>query len=245
MKARMATIALVALLAALLLPVAGSIAPAGAQQPAQPAPPAPKEAPKGGKKVKQTAVITMEKGGEINIEFFPEDAPKTVENFVTLAKKGFYDGVTFHRVEPNFVVQGGDPKGNGTGGPGYTIKDEFNKQKHVRGVVAMARTQAPNSAGSQFYITLAPAHFLDNQYTVFGRVTSGMDDRGQDQGGRQDEVGEDHRGRPVGAMAWSLLIRNGTVVDGSGAPARARPTWRSRATASPRWARAWPARRPG
>ena len=125
--------------------------------------------------MKQTAVITMEKGGEINIEFFPEDAPKTVENFVTLAKKGFYDGVTFHRVEPNFVVQGGDPKGNGTGGPGYTIKDEFNKQKHVRGVVAMARTQAPNSAGSQFYITLAPAHFLDGQYTVFGRVTSGME----------------------------------------------------------------------
>ena len=125
--------------------------------------------------MKQTAVITMEKGGEINIEFFPEDAPKTVENFVTLAKKGFYDGVTFHRVEPNFVVQGGDPKGNGTGGPGYTIKDEFNKQKHVRGVLAMARTQAPNSAGSQFYITLAPAHFLDGQYTVFGRVTSGME----------------------------------------------------------------------
>ena len=131
--------------------------------------------PQGGKKVKQTAVITMEKGGEIIIEFFPEDAPKTVENFVTLAKKGFYDGLTFHRVEPNFVVQGGDPKGNGTGGPGYTIKDEFNKQKHVRGVVAMARSQNPDSAGSQFYITLAPAHFLDGQYTVFGTVTSGMD----------------------------------------------------------------------
>src|SRR6266481_2706849 len=174
-KARMATIALVARLAALLLPVPGPVTPVDAQQPTQPAPPAPQDAPKGGKKVKQTAVITMEKGGEINIEFFPEDAPKTVENFVTLAKKGFYDGVTFHRVEPNFVVQGGDPKGNGTGGPGYTIKDEFNKQKHVRGMVAMARTQAPNSAGSQFYITLAPAHFLDNQYTVFGRVTSGME----------------------------------------------------------------------
>jgi peptidyl-prolyl cis-trans isomerase B (cyclophilin B) len=174
-KARMATIALVALLAALLLPAPGPIAPVGAQQPTQPAPPEPKDAPRGGKKVKQTAVITMEKGGEINIEFFPDDAPKTVENFVTLAKKGFYDGVTFHRVEPNFVVQGGDPKGNGTGGPGYTIKDEFNKQKHVRGMVAMARTQAPNSAGSQFYITLAPAHFLDGQYTVFGRVTSGME----------------------------------------------------------------------
>ena len=93
--------------------------------------------------MKQTAVITLEKGGEINIEFFPEDAPKTVENFVTLAKKGFYDGLTFHRVVPDFVVQGGDPKGNGTGGPGYTIKAEFNKQKHVRGAVAMARSQAP------------------------------------------------------------------------------------------------------
>jgi cyclophilin family peptidyl-prolyl cis-trans isomerase len=164
-KARVVIIALVALFVTFVLPV-------GAQQPT---PPAPKEAPKGGKKVKQTAVITMEKGGEIALEFFPEDAPKTVENFVTLAKKGYYDGVTFHRVEPNFVVQGGDPKGNGTGGPGYTIKDEFNKQKHVRGVLAMARTQAPNSAGSQFYITLAPAHFLDGQYTVFGRVTSGME----------------------------------------------------------------------
>ncbi|HSL49633.1 MAG TPA: peptidylprolyl isomerase [Candidatus Deferrimicrobiaceae bacterium] len=172
MKARIALIAVVAVLAALVLPVPGPIGPAAAQQPT---PPAPKAAPKGGKKVKQTAVITMEKGGEIVLEFFPEDAPKTVENFVTLAKKGFYDGVTFHRVEPNFVVQGGDPKGNGTGGPGYTIKDEFNKQKHVRGVLAMARTQAPNSAGSQFYITLAPAHFLDGQYTVFGRVTSGME----------------------------------------------------------------------
>jgi peptidyl-prolyl cis-trans isomerase B (cyclophilin B) len=176
-KARVATIAFLSLFAALVLIAPGRIEPAGAQQPA---PPASKDAPtkdtaKGGKKVKQTAVITMEKGGEITIEFFPEDAPKTVENFVTLAKKGFYDGVTFHRVEPNFVVQGGDPKGNGTGGPGYTIKDEFNKQKHVRGAVAMARTQAPNSAGSQFYFTLAPSHFLDGQYTVFGRVTSGME----------------------------------------------------------------------
>ena len=123
---------------------------------------------------KEVAVIKTSEG-EMVAEFWPDVAPKTVENFVTLAKKGYYDGVTFHRVEPNFVVQGGDPKGNGTGGPGYTIKDEFNKQKHVRGVLAMARTQAPNSAGSQFYITLAPAHFLDGQYTVFGRVTSGME----------------------------------------------------------------------
>ena len=96
----------------------------------------------------QTAVITLANDQQVRIEFYPEDAPKTVENFVTLAKKGFYNGLTFHRVEPGFVVQGGCPKGNGTGRPGYTIKDEFNKQKHVRGVVAMARTQAPNSAGS-------------------------------------------------------------------------------------------------
>lgn len=129
----------------------------------------------GGKKVKQTAVITLEKGGEIKIEFYPEDAPKTVENFVTLARKGFYDGLTFHRVVPGFVVQGGDPKGNGTGGPGYTIKAEFNKRKHVRGTVAMARAQDPNSAGSQFYITFGPQPGLDGQYTVFGQVVSGME----------------------------------------------------------------------
>ncbi|MBI4241265.1 MAG: peptidylprolyl isomerase [Candidatus Rokubacteria bacterium] len=124
---------------------------------------------------KQTATITMEKGGTIKIEFFPEDAPKTVENFVTLAKKGFYDGLTFHRVEPGFVVQGGDPKGNGMGGPGYTVKAEFNKQKHVRGTVAMARAQDPDSAGSQFYICFQPAPFLDGKYTGFGKVVSGME----------------------------------------------------------------------
>jgi len=131
----------------------------------------------------KTAVITLEKGGEITIEFFPSDAPKTVENFLKLAGQGFYDGTTFHRVEPGFVVQGGDPLSKtlpagharlGTGDPGYKIKAEFNKQKHDRGVVAMARSQDPDSAGSQFYITLGPAHFLDGKYTVFGRVTSGM-----------------------------------------------------------------------
>ena len=172
MKAHIGVCMLVVALVALI-----AFAPVGAQQPAAPAgKDAPtKDAPKGGAKVKQTAVITMEKGGEIVIEFFPDDAPKTVENFVTLAKKGFYDGLTFHRVEPGFVVQGGDPKGDGTGGPGYKIKAEFNKQPHVRGVVAMARSNDPDSAGSQFYITLAPANFLDGKYTVFGKVTSGMD----------------------------------------------------------------------
>ncbi len=123
----------------------------------------------------QVATITLENGNEIRIEFFPEDAPKTVENFVTLAKKGFYDGLKFHRVVPDFVVQGGDPKGDGTGGPGYTINAEFNKQKHVRGTLAMARSQHPDSAGSQFYITYGATPHLDNNYTVFGKVVSGME----------------------------------------------------------------------
>jgi peptidyl-prolyl cis-trans isomerase B (cyclophilin B) len=125
--------------------------------------------------VKQTGVITLEKGGEIRLEFYPEDAPKTVENFVTLAKKGFYNGLNFHRVVPDFVVQGGCPKGNGTGGPGYMIKAEFNKQKHVRGTLAMARSQDPDSAGSQFYICYGNTPHLDGQYTVFGKVVSGME----------------------------------------------------------------------
>ena len=125
--------------------------------------------------MKQTGVITLEKGGEIRMEFYPGDAPKTVENFVTLAKKGFYNGLTFHRVVPDFVVQGGCPKGNGTGGPGYQTKAEFNKQKHVRGAVAMARSQDPDSAGSQFYICYGNTPHLDGQYTVFGKVVQGIE----------------------------------------------------------------------
>src|SRR5438445_1035230 len=155
------------LLAALIVALA---APTGAWAQA----PKPAEPEKGSSRVKQTAEITMEKGGVIKIEFFPEDAPKTVENFVTLAKKGFYDGLVFHRVIAGFMAQGGDPKGDGTGGPGYTIKDEFNKQKHVRGAVAMARTNAPNSSGSQFYICFEPQPHLDGGYVVFGKVVSGM-----------------------------------------------------------------------
>ena len=96
-------------------------------------------------------------------------------NFVTLAKKGFYNGLNFHRVVPDFVVQGGCPKGDGTGGPGYTIKAEFNGKKHLRGTVAMARSQSPDSAGSQFYICYGPTPHLDRNYTVFGQVTSGME----------------------------------------------------------------------
>src|SRR2546429_502505 len=103
--------------------------------------------------MKQTGLITLDNGNEIGLEFFPQAAPRTVENFVTLARKGFYNGLTFHRVVPGFVVQGGCPKGTGTGGPGYTIPAEFNTNKHVRGSLAMARSQHPDSAGSQFYIT--------------------------------------------------------------------------------------------
>jgi len=125
--------------------------------------------------MKQTGVITLDNGHEIRIEFYPADAPKTVENFVTLAKKGFYNNLSFHRVVPDFVVQGGCPKGDGTGGPGYTVKAEFNKQKHVRGSVAMARSQHPDSAGSQFYITYGATPHLDGSYTVFGHVVAGME----------------------------------------------------------------------
>jgi peptidyl-prolyl cis-trans isomerase B (cyclophilin B) len=121
-------------------------------------------------------VATIETSkGVIKFKFYPKDAPQSVANFIDLAQKGFYNGLSFHRVEPGFVIQGGDPNGNGTGGPGYSIKAEFNSQKHLEGTVAMARSSDPNSAGSQFYICLAPAPFLDNNYTVFGQVISGMD----------------------------------------------------------------------
>ena len=123
----------------------------------------------------ETARITLENGNAIDIEFYPQDAPKTVANFVTLAKKGVYNGLTFHRVVPDFVVQGGCPKGDGTGGPGHTVPAEFNARKHVRGTVAMARSQHPDSAGSQFYITYGATPHLDRNYTVFGQVTSGME----------------------------------------------------------------------
>lgn len=119
--------------------------------------------------------ITMANGSTIVMDLYPDVAPKTVESFVTLTNKGFYNGLKFHRVVPGFVVQGGDPKGDGTGGPGYTIKAEFNSKKHLDGTVAMARAQHPDSAGSQFYICLGPQPFLDGKYTVFGEVTEGMD----------------------------------------------------------------------
>jgi peptidyl-prolyl cis-trans isomerase B (cyclophilin B) len=122
--------------------------------------------------------------GEIELEFFSDKAPGHVKNFLDLARKGFYDGTTFHRVIPGFMIQGGDPNTkdlnasrdrHGTGGPGYTIKAEFNDTPHKRGVLSMARSQSPDSAGCQFFICVADAGFLDRQYTAFGRVVRGME----------------------------------------------------------------------
>ena len=124
---------------------------------------------------KKIARIEMEKGGTIDLELFPDTAPKTVANFKLLINKGFYNGLTFHRVIPGFVAQGGCPLGNGTGDPGYKIPAEFNQRPHLRGTLAMARAADPNSAGSQFYICLAPQPSLNGKYTVFGQVIAGMD----------------------------------------------------------------------
>jgi peptidyl-prolyl cis-trans isomerase B (cyclophilin B) len=113
--------------------------------------------------------------GAIEFELYPDDAPKTVENFVKLARDGFYDGVIFHRVIPDFMIQGGDPTGTGRGGPGYQFEDEFNDHKVERGAFAMANA-GPNTNGSQFFIvTTESASWLDGKHTVFGKVTSGMD----------------------------------------------------------------------
>lgn len=125
--------------------------------------------------------ITMESGKQMEIELYPEIAPKTVENFEKLAKEGFYNGLTFHRVIPGFMIQGGCPLGNGMGGPGYQIKGEFlangfkNDLKHTRGVLSMARAMDPNSAGSQFFIMHEDAPHLDGQYAAFGKVVKGIE----------------------------------------------------------------------
>ena len=113
--------------------------------------------------------------GDIAVELYDDDAPKTVDNFLSLARKGFYDGVIFHRVIPDFMIQGGDPTGTGSGGPGYTFEDEFNEHPVARGALAMANA-GPNTNGSQFFIVTADAcPWLDGKHTVFGRVTDGMD----------------------------------------------------------------------
>lgn len=137
---------------------------------------------KGGNSMKNPIVtITMENGGIMKAELYPEIAPNTVNNFIDLINRGFYDGIIFHRVIPGFMIQGGCPEGNGMGGPGYSIKGEFsrngfkNELKHKKGVLSMARTMDPNSAGSQFFIMVADAPHLDDQYASFGKITEGME----------------------------------------------------------------------
>lgn len=138
--------------------------------------PGPSEGQTGALPTEGGKMLTIETAyGNVDIELYPQDAPKTVARILELAKKGFYDGLTFHRVVPNFVVQGGDPRGDGTGGSGQNLPAEFNSREHVEGTVAMARAQDPNSADSQFYIALARLPHLDKNYTVFGQVVKGMD----------------------------------------------------------------------
>lgn len=130
----------------------------------------------------ETKAVIETKFGNMEIKFFPDVAPNHVKNFIELAEKGFYDGTTFHRVIPGFMIQGGDPNSkdpdrskHGMGGPGYTVNAEFNEKPHKRGIMSMARAANPDSAGSQFFICVADSLFLDRQYTVFGEVVSGME----------------------------------------------------------------------
>ena len=134
------------------------------------------------KKMSETTAIIETKFGNIELRFFPDVAPNHVNNFIELSKKGFYDGTLFHRVIPNFMIQGGDPNTksadrskHGTGGPGHTVKAEFNNRLHKRGTLSMARSAHPDSAGSQFFICVADAPFLNQKYTAFGEVISGME----------------------------------------------------------------------
>ena len=149
------------------------------------------------------SVATMKTSeGDITIELFDEDAPKTVENFTKLAADGFYDGLTFHRIIPDFMIQGGCPRGDGTGGPGYTFEDEFNAHKIVRGALAMANA-GPNTNGSQFFLVTADAcPWLDGKHTVFGQVTDDMDVVVAIEGAQTD--GRDRPVEPIGIVTLTV-----------------------------------------
>ncbi|WP_223068895.1 peptidylprolyl isomerase [Paenibacillus caui] len=153
---------------------------ASSTQPGNSASPEVKPDPKFSSSDDPIVTIELKSGDKIEIELYPKAAPNTVNNFISLIKKGFYDGTKFHRVIPGFMIQGGDPSGNGTGGPGYSIAGEFiangieNNLKHTRGVISMARAQDPDSAGSQFFIMVNAANYLDGQYAGFGKVVKGM-----------------------------------------------------------------------
>jgi peptidyl-prolyl cis-trans isomerase B (cyclophilin B) len=159
--------------------------------------------------------IEMENGGIIELELYPDIAPITVKNFITLASGGFYNGLIFHRVIKGFMIQGGCPDGTGMGGPGHTIKGEFssnkipNSLKHARGVISMARSQNPDSAGSQFFIMHADSDFLNGQYAAFGKVVSGMDivdAIAETPTGRQDRPVADQKIKTVTVDAADLAI---------------------------------------
>ena len=149
-------------------------------EPAATEPDEPKNTEEGPNMKNPIATITMQDGGVMKLELYPDMAPNTVKNFISLANAGFYDGLTFHRIYAGFMIQGGDPDGNGGGGPGYSIKGEFtgngvnNNLSHKRGVISMARAQDPDSAGSQFFIMHADGPFLDGQYAAFGMLTEGF-----------------------------------------------------------------------
>lgn len=142
--------------------------------------------------------ITMQDGAQMQLELFPRVAPNTVNNFIALARQGYYDGLIFHRVIPGFMIQGGDPQGTGTGGPGYAIAGEFaangfpNALAHKKGVISMARSMAPNSAGSQFFIMVADYPSLDGQYAAFGQMV-----QGQEVADRIAALPRDHNDRPL------------------------------------------------
>ncbi|MFT5051680.1 MAG: peptidyl-prolyl cis-trans isomerase B (cyclophilin B) [Chlamydiales bacterium] len=166
---------------------------------------------------KVRAVLATD-AGDITVEFLTDKAPKHVENFLKLASEGFYDGTRFHRVIPGFMIQGGDPNTKtdnprswGTGGPGYAIDAEFNDVHHERGVLSMARSADPNSAGSQFFVCHGEASFLDNKYTAFGRVVDGLDALDSIANAEREPAsgGNDEGSRPVEPVA----IRNITIQD--------------------------------
>ena len=154
------------LLLALFLGIAGPAAAAEA-----PTPPTQEELAK----YNSARAIIETTYGKMVVRFFPDSAPIHVKNFITLAESGFYDGTTFHRIIPKFMIQGGDPKGNGTGGPGYTIPGEFSRRKHVAGILSMARRKDPDSGGSQFFVMVDSSPQLDGKYSIFGELAEGLD----------------------------------------------------------------------
>ncbi|MBW2313888.1 MAG: peptidylprolyl isomerase [Deltaproteobacteria bacterium] len=172
----------------------------------------------------EVAIINVEGMGEMVVELLPGKAPRTVENFKKLAREGFYDGTTFHRVVPGFMIQGGDPntrdrdpRNDGRGGPGYTIKGEFSDIKHVRGILSMARRGNPDSGGSQFFVIVDNAPHLDNGYAAFGRVISGIEVADKVVAVPRDKFGRHGpRDRPLEDVRVTIRIEPAATPEGEG-----------------------------